>query len=145
MNAIVTQLLTRWRGVLLSALLGAALAGSVAWELRGWQAASRIEAAHTARVLAEKDLSDLRAAIANNLAELERLRADEQMKTLNAAKEQTRRLIDLQTRLAESERNRLQMSAKLREELAHATGDARDLGPGVLRYLERVRAEQSPH
>lgn len=144
MTAIVTQLLTGWRGLLFFTLLSAAVAGSLAWEVRGWQAASRIGTADVARVRAEKELSDLRAAVASNVAELERLRADEQTKALNAAKAQNRTLLDLQARLAQSERERIQASAQLKEELSHAsTSDARDLGPVVLRYLERVRAEQS--
>ena len=144
MNAIVTRLLMGWRGPLLCALLGAAFVGSVAWEVRGWRAASLIGTADSARAHAERELADLRAAIANNIADLERLRADEQTKALSAAKAQTRQLLELQARLAESERSRAQVSAKLKEELAHASSsDARDLGPIVLRYLERVRAEQS--
>ena len=144
MSAIITQVLTRsWRP-LLYVLLGAVVAGSVAWKVRAWQAESLIASAHVAQARAERDLSDLRATIASNVAELERLRADEQMKALNATRVQTAKLLDLQARLAESERARVQVSAKLNEELAHASADdARDLGPVVLRYLERVRAEQS--
>ena len=146
MSVLITRLLTVWRKPVFWALLGAIVAGAVAWEVRGWQAASLIGSAHTAQTRAEKQLSDLRAAVANNVAEIERLRADEQTKALNATKAQTAKLLDLQARLAESERERVQMSAKLREELAHASaGDARDLGPAVLRYLERVRGEQSAH
>ena len=144
MNAIVTRLLMGWRGPLLCAFLGAAVVGSVAWEVRGWRVASLIEGAHTARAHAESELSNLRATVANNMADLERLRADEQTKALNAAKAQTRRLLDLQARLAKSDRERVQISAKLKEELTHASSsDARDLSPIVLRYLERVRAGQS--
>ena len=146
MNAIITRLVMGWRGPLLCALLGATVIGSVAWEVRGWRAASLIEGAHTARALAEKQLSDLRVKVANNIADLERLRADEQTKALNAAKAQTRQLFDLQARLVESERERVQVSVKLKEELTHASSsDARDLGPIVLRYIERVRSEQSGH
>jgi hypothetical protein len=144
MRAIVARLMTGWRGLLVSALVGFAVAGSLAWEARGWQAASLVASARTAQARAEKELSDLRATVATNIADLERLRADDQMRALNVAKAQTAKLLDLQARLAESERERVRMSAKLREELAHATvSDARDLGPVVLRYLERVRAEQS--
>jgi hypothetical protein len=144
MTAIVTQLLTGWRAPLFTALLGAAVAGSAAWQVRGWQTASLIGSAHVAQARAEKELSDLRATVANNVAELERLRADEQTKALNAAKAQSRTLLDLQARLAQSERERIKVSAQLNEELSHApAGDARDLGPVVLRYLERVRAEQA--
>jgi hypothetical protein len=144
MNALVTRLLMGWRGPLLCVLLGAAVVGSVAWEVRGWRAASLVGSADSARAHAEKELSDLRATVTNNIAELERLRADEQTKALNAAKAQTRRLLDMQARLVESERERVRVSAKLKEELTHASSsDARDLGPVVLRYLERVRAEQA--
>ena len=144
MIAIFTRLMTGWRGLSLSALLGFAVASVLVWEVRGWQATSLIATARTAQAHAERELSDLRAVVANNVAELERLRADEQTKALNATKAQAARLLDLQTRLAESERERIQMSAKLSEELAHASAsDTRDLGPIVLRYLGRVRTEQS--
>ena len=78
------------------------------------------------------------------MADLERRRAEEQITALNAAKNQNRRLLDLQARLAESERARVRISTQLEDGLNHAPlGDARDLGPAVLRYLERVRSEQS--
>ena len=144
MSAIVMQFLTGWRRLLVAALIGSAVVGPVAWQIRGWQAALLVANAHAARDRAEKELSDLRATVANNVAELERLRADEQAKALAASKAQARRLLDLQARLAESERERADVSSKLREELTHAsTADAHDLGPVVLRYLERVRVEQS--
>jgi hypothetical protein len=141
---MMTQLLPGWRGIALSALLSAGIAASAAWEVRGWRDASIVAAAKTAQARAEKVTSDIRGALANNLADLERQRADEQLKALNAAKIQNRRLLDLQARLAESERARVKMSTQLEEELTHAPlGDARDLGPAALRYLERVRSEQS--
>jgi hypothetical protein len=78
------------------------------------------------------------------MADLERQRADEQVKALNAANAQHRKLLDLQASLTESERARVKVSTQLEEGLNHAPlGDARDLGPAVLRYLERVRSEQS--
>ena len=138
------QPLAGWRAALFSALLGAGFAGSAAWEVRGWRDASAISAANTDQARAEKALSDLHAVVANNLADVERVRADEQAKALGAAKAQNQRLLDLQARLAASERERVKESAKLREELSHApTGDSRELGPAVLRYLDRVRDEQS--
>jgi hypothetical protein len=83
-------------------------------------------------------------ALANNVAEFERQRADEQVKTLDTLKIQNRRLLELQARLADSERERFTISAQLREGLLDAPlGDTRDLGPAVLRYLDRVRSEQS--
>lgn len=137
------QLLAGWRGRLLAALLSATIAGSAAWTVRGWQAASAIGAANTAQARIETELANLRAVVANNLADIERTRADEQAKALTAAKAQSQRLLDLQARLAASERERAVLSAKLREELIHApTGDARELGPTALRYLDRVRDEQ---
>jgi hypothetical protein len=143
---MIPQLLAGWRGVLLTAVLSASIVGSAAWQIRGWQAASAIGAANTAQARAEKALADLRAAVANNLADVERVRADEQARALRIAKAQSRYILELQTRLAASERERIAESAKLQEELAHApTDDTRELGPAALRYLDRVRAEQSAH
>ena len=144
MSAFITELLAGWRAPLLWALLGATIAGSGAWEVRGWRTASLVAAANTAQVRAEKALSDLRAEVATNVAELERLRADEQTKALTLAKAQNRKLLDLQARLAASERERIEVATKLKEELIDAPeDDVRSLGPAVLRYLDRVRAEQS--
>jgi hypothetical protein len=103
-----------------------------------------VAGANAAHARTEKALSDLRGAVASNVAELERMRADEQAKALTAAKTTNRRLLELQARLAESERDRIEAAAKLKERLTDAPQDeARDLGPAVLRYLDRVRAEQS--
>ncbi len=141
---MITQLMTGWRSVAVSALLSAGIAASAAWEVRGWRDASLVGDAKTAQARAEKAVSDIRGAVANNIADLERQRADEQANALNAAKDQSRRLLEIQARLAESEQARVKISTQLEEELNHAPqGDARDLGPAVLRYLERVRSEQS--
>ena len=143
---MITQLLSGWRGIVASVLLSAGLAASAAWEMRGWRDASLVGAAKTAQAHAEKAMADIRAALANKMADLERQRADEQGKALNAAKDQSRRLLELQARLAESERARVKISTQLEEELNHAPpSEAHDLGPAVLRYLERVRSEQSKH
>ena len=138
------ELLAGWRSALLSALLGASLAGSAAWQLRGWQAASAIGAANIAAARAGAELSELRIAVANNVADMERVRADEQTRATRAAKAERQTLITLQARLAASERERAKLSVETRKELIHApAGDARELGPAALRYLNRVRDEQS--
>ena len=141
---MITQLMTGWRSVAVSALVSAGVAGSAAWEVRGWRDASLVATAKTAQARAEKAVSEIRGAVADNMADLERQRADENVRALNAAKVQHRRLLDLQASLAESERARVKISTQLEEGLNHAPlGDARDLGPAVLGYLERVRSEQS--
>ena len=140
---MIARLLTGSRGFMLSAGLGAAIAAASAWHVRGWRDAALIGAAVTAQTHAEKDLSDLMATVASHRAELERARADEQTKALNSAKAQGQRILDLQAHLATSERERFVLSAKLKEELSDAPdGDARELGPAALSYLERVRTEQ---
>ena len=141
---MISQLLAGWRGVAISAVFSAAIAASAGWEARGWRDAALVGAAKTAQAGAEKAMSDVRSVFANNMADLERQRADEQAKALNDAKAQNRRLIELQARLATSERERIKASIQLEQGLAHASsGDARDLGPAVLRYLDRLRSEQS--
>jgi hypothetical protein len=141
---MITRLLAGWRSVAIAALFSATVAASVAWEIRGWRDASLVGAAQAAQAHAEKAASEIRAAFANSMADLERQRADEQIKALSVAKNQTRRLLELQARLAESEQARVKISTQLEEGLTHAPlGDARDLGPAVLHYLERVRSEQS--
>jgi hypothetical protein len=141
---VITQLLAGWRSVAISAVFSAAVAASAAWEVRGWRDASLVGAAKAAQAHAEKVLADSRSTLANSIANLERQRADEQLEALNRAKAQNRRLLELQARLAESERERIKASIELEEGLSHApSGDARDLGPAVLRYLDRVRSEQS--
>lgn len=138
------QLLAEWRGPLLFALLGAALAGPAAWHIRGWAASSQLAVVKTALARAEARQSDLQAAVANNLAIIERVRADEQTKALRTAKAQTQQLISLQSLLAASERKRTKRSLEAQKELIHApTSDTRELGPAALRYLDRVRDEQS--
>jgi hypothetical protein len=140
---MIAQLLSGWRGVAAFALLGASIAASTAWEVRGWRDASLMSDAKAAQARAEQSASDVRLALANSIAELERRRADEQAKALDAVKTQTRRLLELQTRLAESERDRIKISEQLKEGLTHVPfGDARDLGPAVLRSIDRVRFEQ---
>ena len=133
-----------WRGALLSALLGACLAGPAAWSLRGWAAATERAVANTALVRAEAKLSELQASVANNVADIERVRADEQTKALQAARAQTQQLVSLQALLATSERERAKLSTEIQKDLIHApTSDTRELGPAALRYLDRVRDEQS--
>lgn len=141
---MIAQLLSGWRGVAAFALLSAGIAASTAWEIRGWRDTSLIGAAVAAQARAEQAASEARLALANNISELERQRADDNVKALDAVKAQNRRLLELQTRLAESECERIKISEQLKEGLIHAPfGDARDLGPAVLRYLDRVRSEQS--
>jgi hypothetical protein len=141
---MITQLTSGWRGIAVFALLAASIAASAAWELRGWRDGARIGTAETARADAERAATDARLTLANSVAKFERQRADEQIKVLAAMRLQTRKLLELQTRLAESERERLTISSQLKEGLLDAPlGDARDLGPTVLRYLDRVRSEQS--
>lgn len=141
---MINQFLAGWRSIAISALFSAAVAASAAWEVRGWRDASLIGSARAAQARAEKAVSDMQGAIANSMADVERQRADEQIKALNVAKDQNRRLLELQARFAESERARVKISIQLEEGLSHAPlGDARDLGPAVLRYLDRLRSEQS--
>lgn len=141
---MIARLLAGSRGFMLSAGLGAAIASASAWHVRGWRDSGLIGAAVTAQTRAEKELSDLMATIASHRAELERARADEQTKALNSVKAQGQRILDLQARLGASERERLVLSTKLKEELSDAPdGDARELGPAALSYLERVRTEQA--
>ena len=140
---MIPQLISGWRGIGIFSLLSASIAASSAWEVRGWRDASRIGTAEAALARTEKAASDFRVTLANSIAELERKRADEQIKVLDAVKIQNRRLLELQAQLAESERERFMISAQLKEGLVDApTGEARDLGPAVLRYLDRVRSEQ---
>src|SRR5262245_24096214 len=140
---MIANLLAGHRAIVLAALLTAGVAGSASWQVRGWSDASSIAAARTDQARAERNFSDLSAAVANNRAELERARAEQEAKTRRAVESQSQKIIEVQTRLTASERKRLALSTELRKELSHAPiGDVRDLGPAALRYLERVRAEQ---
>jgi hypothetical protein len=141
---MISQLLAGMRGLGFAALMSASIAAPLAWHMRGWQDASVIALAEIAQARAEKKLADLNAAVASNLAEIERARADAEAKALSIAKAESVTILNLQARLAASERERLALSTRTRQELSPAPiADARELGPAALRYLDRVRAQQS--